>query len=174
MPKRRNSPPPESEDGTQPLVNKRHEAFCMAYVGECRDNASAACLAVGYKTKNANVVGPRLLANVGIQRRISHLQEELAQQERLKAVAAVRRLKAIATVTVADFIGDDGKISLEKLRDPWLSQAVEYFTPIYSKDGDLLDYRVKLLDPMQAFEQLGLTEKKQEAVQNNQVLVIKV
>lgn len=174
MPKRRNSPPPESEDGTQPLVNKRHEAFCMAYVGECRDNASAACLAVGYKTKNPDVVGAHLLVKLSIQRRISHLQEELAQQERLKAVAAVRHLKAVATVTVADFLGDDGRISLEKLRDPWLSQAVESFTPIYDKDGCLVDYKIKLKDSMRALELLGLTEQKQEQVQNNQVLVIKV
>ncbi len=174
MPKRRNSPPPESEDGTQPLVNKRHEAFCMAYVGECRDNASAACLAVGYKTKNPDVVGAHLLVKLSIQRRISHLQEELAQQERLKAVAAVRHLKAVATVTVADFLGDDGRISLEKLRDPWLSQAVESFTPIYDKDGRLVDYKIKLKDSMRALELLGLTEQKQEQVQNNQVLVIKV
>ena len=174
MPKRRNSPPPESEDGTQPLVNKRHEAFCMAYVGECRDNASAACLAVGYKTKNPDVVGAHLLVKLSIQRRISHLQEELAQQERLKAVAAVRHLKAVATVTVADFLGDDGRISLEKLRDPWLSQAVESFTPIYDKDGRLVDYKIKLKDSMRALELLGLTEQKQEQVQNNPVLVIKV
>ncbi len=174
MPKRRNSPPPESEDGTQPLVNKRHEAFCMAYVGECRDNASAACLAVGYKTKNPDVVGAHLLVKLSIQRRISHLQEELAQQERLKAVAAVRHLKAVATVTVADFLGDDGRISLERLRDPWLSQAVESFTPIYDKDGRLVDYKIKLKDSMRALELLGLTEQKQEQVQNNQVLVIKV
>ncbi len=174
MPKRRNSPPPESEDGTQPLVNKRHEAFCMAYVGECRDNASAACLAVGYKTKNPDVVGAHLLVKVSIQRRIKHLQDELAETEKLKAVAAVRHLKAVATVSIADFIGSDGRIDVEKLRDPQLSQAIESLTPIYDKDGCLLDYRIKLKDSMRALELLGLTEKKEEQVQNNQVLVIKV
>lgn len=174
MPKRRNSPPPESEDGTQPLVNKRHEAFCMAYVGECRDNASAACLAVGYKTKNANVVGPRLLANVSIQKRIRHLQDELADQERLHAIDAIRHLKAIVTVTLADFLNPDGTVDESKFQDRDFMQAVQELSPVHDKDGIRIGWKIKLKDSMRALELLGLTEKKEEQVQNNQVLVIKV
>lgn len=174
MPKRRNSPPPESEDGTQPLVNKRHEAFCMAYVGECRDNASAACLAVGYKTKNANVVGPRLLANVSIQKRIRHLQDELADQERLHAIDAIRHLKAIVTVTLSDFLNPDGTVDESKFQDRNLMQAVQELSPVHDKDGARIGWKIKLKDSMRALELLGLTEQKEEQVQNNQVLVIKV
>lgn len=172
MPKRKNAP--VEEDGTKPLANKRHEAFCMAYVGECRDNASAACLAVGYKTKNANVVGPRLLANVGIQRRIRHLEDELVETEKLRMIDAVRHLKSIATVNLSDFLNEDGTVDESKFKDPWLMQAVQELSPVIDRKGYRVGWKIKLKDSMRALELLGLTEQKQEQVQNNQVLVIKV
>ena len=161
-------------DGTTPVPNKRWEAFCMHYVGDCRDNASASCRAAGYKGKNANIVGPRLLARVIIKRRIRHLEDELVEQERLKAIDAVRHLKRIATVSLSDFVGPDGRIDVAKLRDPQLSQAVAEITPIYDKDGCLLDYKLKLKDSMKALELLGLTDQKAAPDQNNQVLIIKI
>ena len=173
MPKRRLAIAEDQEDGTLPLVNKRHEAFCLAYVGECRDNAAASVIAAGYKTKNANVIGSRMLAYVSIKRRIKHLEDELAEQERMKAIDAIRHLKAIATARLSDFY-KDGRFDVSKLSDPELSRLIQEVTPIYDKDGRLVDYKIKLKDSMRALELLGLTEQKQEQVQNNQVLVIKV
>ena len=98
---------PAEYDGSKPLPNARHEAFCMAYVGEARGNAAAAYRAAGYKTKkthNDANCGALLLVNIGIQKRISHLETELAEKEKLKAIDAVRHLKSVATVTLADFL----------------------------------------------------------------------
>ena len=162
------------EDGTKPLANKRHEAFCMHYVGDCRDNASASCIAAGYSGKNADVVGPRLLVNVGIQRRIRHLEDELVETEKLRMIDAVRHLKAAATVTIADFLDSSGHVDVMKLKDPQLAQAIQELTPIYDKEGCLIDYRIKLKDSMRALELLGLTDQKAAPDQNNQILVIKV
>lgn len=172
MPKRRLAISEDQEDGTLPLVNKRHEAFCLAFVGECRDNAAASVIAAGYKTKNANVIGSRMLAYVSIKRRIKHLEDELAEQERMKAIDAIRHLKAIATAKLSDFY-IDGRFDSSKLSDPELSRLIQEVTPIYDKDGVLIDYKIKLKDSMKALELLGLTDK-QEAVQNNQVLIIKI
>lgn len=173
MPKRRLAISEDAEDGTMPLVNKRHEAFCMAYVGECRDNAAAAYVAAGYQnTKNAHVCGCQLLTKLNIKRRVKHLEDELAEQEKLKAIDAIRHLKAIATVTITDFMNPDGTLDESKLQDRNLTQAIQELTPTFDKDGVRIGWKLKLKDSMRALELLGLTEKE-EVVQNNQVLVIK-
>ena len=167
---------PATYDGSEPLPNPRHEAFCVAYVGEQRGNAAASYRAAGYKTKktvsDANCAA-KILINTYIQKRIAHLENELAEKEKLKAIDAIRHLKAVATVTLADFIGSGGHIDIEKLRDPALAQAIQEITPIFDKDGCLLDYRIKLKDSMKALQLLGLAEADQPGgVQ--QVLVINV
>lgn len=168
---------PATYDGSEPLPNPRHEAFCVAYVGEQRGNAAASYRAAGYKTKKTHTDGncaALLLENTGIQKRIAHLENELAEKERLKAIDAVRHLKAVATVTLADFIGPDGRIDLEKLRDPALAQAIQELTPVFDRDGCLLDYRIKLKDSMKALQLLGLAEADQPGGGVQQVLVINV
>lgn len=172
MPKRKNAP--MEEDGTKPLANKRHEAFCMHYVGDCRDNASASCIAAGYSGKNADVVGPRLLVNVGIQRRIRHLEDELVETEKLRMIDAVRHLKSIATVNLSDFLNEDGTVDESKFKDPWLMQAVQELSPVIDRKGHRVGWKIKLKDSMRALELLGLTDQKAAPDQNNQILVIKV
>lgn len=174
MPKRRLAIAEDQEDGSQPLVNKRHEAFCLAYVGECRDNAAAAYRAAGYKdAKNAHVNGCQLLTKTNIKRRVKYLEDELAEQEKLKAIDAIRHLKAIATVTITDFMKPDGTLDEAKLQDRNLTQAIQELTPTFDKDGVRIGWKLKLKDSMRALELLGLTERE-EVVHNNQVLVIKV
>ncbi len=168
---------PSDYDGTTPLYNERHEAFCVAYVGEHRGNGAAAYRAAGYKTKKTQtdaVCAADFLINPNIQKRIAHLEKELAEKERLKAIDAIRHLKAVSTVTLADFLDSSGHVDLQKLREPQLAQAIQELVPIYDKDGCLIDYRIKLKDSMRALELLGLTEKSDETTQAQQILVIKV
>lgn len=175
MPKKRQMP--ADYDGATSLVNERHEAFCVAYVGEHRGNGAAAYRAAGYKTLKTltdAACAAKLLINANIQKRIAHLEKELAEREKLKAIDAVRHLKAVSTVTLADFMDGQGRIDRQKLRDPQLAQAIQELTPIYDKEGFLVDYRIKLKDSMRALELLGLTDKAPESQQVQQVLVIKV
>jgi len=168
---------PAAYDGSKPLPNKRHEAFCLAYVGTERGNAAASYRAAGYKTKKTHTdtnCAALLLANTGIQKRIAHLETELAEKEKLKAIDAVRHLKSVATVTLADFMDELGRIDRSKLRDPELAQAIQELVPIYDKDGCLIDYRIKLKDSMRALELLGLTDRATDNGGTQQVLVIKV
>jgi len=168
---------PAGYDGSEPLPNVRHEAFCVAYVGEQRGNAAASYRAAGYKTKRTRtdaVCAAEILINPNIRKRIAHLENELAEKERLKAIDAVRHLKAVATVTLADFIGADGRVDVMKLRDPALAQAIQELTPVFDRDGCLLDYRIRLKDSMRALQLLGLAEADQQAGGAQQVLVIKV
>ena len=171
MPKRRNAP--MEEDGTKPLANKRHEAFCMHYVGDCRDNAAASYRMAGYKAKG-NVNGVQLLAKTSIQRRIRHLEDELVETEKLRMIDAVRHLKSIATVNLSDFLNDDGTVDESKFKDPWLMQAVQELSPVVDRKGYRVGWKIKLKDSMRALELLGLTDQKAAPDQNNQILVIKV
>ena len=175
MPKNRQMP--EGYDGASSLLNERHEAFCVAYVGEHRGNGAASYRAAGYKpmkTLSDAAAAARLLINVNVQKRIAYLEKELAEKEKLKAIDAVRHLKAVSTVTVADFMDEMGRVDRRKLCDPRLAQAIQELVPIYDKEGCLIDYRIKLKDSMRALELLGLTDKAPEAQQSQQVLVIKV
>ena len=162
-------------DESKALKNKRHEAFCLQYVGMSRMNGSAAYKAAGYRcaADTARRMAARLLARQDVAARVRHLEDEMAEREKLRALDAIRHLKAVATVTLADFLAPDGRIDTEKLHDPWLMQAVAKLTPIYGDGGVLLDYKLELKDSMRALELLGLTKRKEPQGAGPQILVIK-
>lgn len=64
-------------------MTPKQEAFVREYLVDL--NASAAYLRAGYKTGNANVLGPRMLANVGIAEAIQNGMNERAQRVRVTA-----------------------------------------------------------------------------------------
>ena len=91
----------------------------------------------------------------------------------MKAIDAIRHLKAVATASLSDFYDKNGRVDPCKLSDPWLSQVIESVTPIYDRDGNFVDYKIKLKDSMKALELLGLTKPRQADAQQLPVLVIK-
>jgi len=164
------------DDPSKALRNARHEAFCVAYCGECRGNAAASYLQAGFRCKNREIakrMASRLLKRPDVAARVHHLEDELAEQEKLKAIDAIRHLKAIATASLSDFYDSNGRVDPCKLCDPWLSQVIESVTPIYDRGGNLIDYKIKLKDSMKALELLGLTKQQQADAQQLPVLLIK-
>lgn len=55
-----------------PTLNPKHQRFVEEYLIDL--NATQACIRAGYKAKNADVTGPRLLGNVGIAAAIAEAQ----------------------------------------------------------------------------------------------------
>ena len=167
----------EDYDGSQPLPNVRWEAFCIAYTGEYRGNASASYRVAGYKTKKTvtdTAASARLLANVSIQKRLKHLNAQAMETLKENGRAALERLALIATVSYSDFLKENGEVDIKKVRDPKLAPAVKRCTPIRDKEGYIVDYYLELYDAMKAPELLGFTEKPEaQQTQINQVLVIK-
>jgi phage terminase small subunit len=107
-------------------------------------NASEAARRASY-TGKANVVGPRLLANVSIQAAI---------QERLSALAmsadeVLARLTAQARGSMTDFLDDDGKIDLAQAREHGALHLIK--SRSVTKDGE----RIELYDAQNALELLG-------------------
>lgn len=63
-----------NHDPSLPLKNARHEKFALK-VAEGKSATEAYRLA-GYGAKDADTAGPRLSGNVGIQKRVAHLQKK--------------------------------------------------------------------------------------------------
>jgi len=165
--------PEKPADGARPLDNVRWEAFCIAYTGHFRRNAAAAYVAAGYKPKDANIANAaalRLLGNVSVQSRIEYLNNEALKIERLHARDAVRRLAAIATAELADFLDDEGNIDPVKVKRSPLRAAVAEMTQEYNESGRKV--KIKLKDDMRALELLGLTEKATPDSAQNNVFII--
>lgn len=66
------------EDPSKPLKNSRHEAFALKIAQGM--SASEAYRESGYDAKDANVTGPRLLANVGngVKARVEYIKAQAA------------------------------------------------------------------------------------------------
>lgn len=64
-------------------MTPKQEAFVREYLIDL--NASAAYRRAGYKTGNADVLGPRMLGNVGIKLAIQQRMEERAQRVQITA-----------------------------------------------------------------------------------------
>ena len=152
----------DSPDGSRALQNARREAFCLAYTGEHRRNAAAAYRAAGYAGRTSGSCRSaawRLLDVPEVAARVAYLDGRALERCRLTRRDANDHLAAVCTVTLADFLGPDGRVDPEKLRDPALAQAVAKATPVYDREGVLLDYRLELKDSMRAYELLGLTAR---------------
>lgn len=165
--------PEKAIDGAKPLRNVRWESFCVAYTGHFRRNGAGAYMAAGYKPKSPEIAASaalRLLTNVHIQSRIEHLNNEALKIERLHARDAVRRLAAIATARLSDYLDESGRIDPARVADPKLSAAVQEFTLEDTESG--VKARIKLKDDMRALELLGLTDKAAPEVAQASVFII--
>lgn len=174
----RNRPEPE-QDGTQPLRNARHEAFCQAYTSTHARNAAASYLAAGYKAKKGHppaVNGARLLTFANIRNRIRVLEEAALELAGISRREAVERLSVMATASIADFLDENGRVDIEKVRNGPFAAAVEEFWTTEDAEGRVKCH-IKLADRQKALQLLGLTREKpaqttvQAAVQP--VLIIK-
>jgi len=173
-PKRR-ARTPEPGDGSRPLSSSRHELFCLAFTGDCRRNAAESYRRAGYRDKSAkgnSASAMRLLSRPEVAARVKWLEGQALEAARLTARDAQEHLARVATATVADFLGPDGRVDASRLRDPALAQAIQKVTPVYDREGNLLDYRLELKDSMRALELLGLTETAATAGAVQQVLII--
>jgi phage terminase small subunit len=71
----------------------KQEAFVREYLIDL--NASAAYRRAGYVTGNANVLGPRLLANAGIAKAIQEAMDKRAERVEIDADYVLKNIKSI-------------------------------------------------------------------------------
>lgn len=149
--------PQQDEPGGQPLADMRMEAFCQAYTGEHRRNLVASYYAAGYtpaNTRRAFKAASELLMMSAVRDRIGWIDDTGLALDRLHARDAVRRLAAIATANITDFLDDEGKVSMELIRSHPKREAIRELTREENRGG--IKYTIKLKDDMKAIEMLGL------------------
>lgn len=74
-------------------LSPKHRRFVAEYIKD--QNASQACIRSGYSKKNPNVVGPRLLANVGIRAAIDALLSRVEEKAIVDKVYVLTNLKKV-------------------------------------------------------------------------------
>lgn len=131
----------------QRLSNKQR-VFVAEYL-KCW-NSSEAARRAGYSRKNANVNGPRLLANAGIK---AAIEAELAEIK-MSAAEVLARLSDQARGSMDDFI-DGGMVDLTRARDRGKMHLVKKFSRSITEKGD--NVSIELYDAQNALIQLGRT-----------------
>ena len=92
---------------TKPLPPKQ-ALFVREYLVDL--NASAAYCRAGYQTGNANVLGPRLLANAGIQKAVQEAYQVRAAKVELTAEQVLREIKTAAFLDPLALFAPDGTL----------------------------------------------------------------
>lgn len=127
-------------------MNAKQEAFVEHYL-QCW-NASKAARLAGYSEKNSDVVGPRLLGNVGISRAIRARLEGL----HLDADEVLRRLAETARGSLDEFVTATGEIDLVAAKR---NGALRLAKRVKVQHGKIESVEVELHDPLRAMELLG-------------------
>jgi phage terminase small subunit len=90
------------------MLNPKQEAFCEEWV--IHHNGTKAAISAGYSKRTANEQAARLLTNVSVKARISELQAEIAERNKLRADDVVQELRALAFWSINDFVGNSNTI----------------------------------------------------------------
>ena len=91
----------------KPLTPKQ-QAFIREYLVDL--NASAAYRRAGYTSGNANVTGPRLLANVRIQAELARHMAARSEKVELTAEQVLREIKTAAFLDPLQLFAEDGTL----------------------------------------------------------------
>lgn len=78
-------------------------------------NATQAAIRAGYAKKNADVTGPRMLGNIGIQKEIAAAMAKRAERLEITADTWLRELACSGFLDPKDIFEDDG--SLKQIKD---------------------------------------------------------
>lgn len=90
-----------------PLTAKQ-QRFVAEYLIDL--NATQAAIRAGYSAKNANVDGPRLLANAGISVAVAKGKTQQLQTAELSAARVLEELRRLAFIDMRSFFDANGNI----------------------------------------------------------------
>jgi phage terminase small subunit len=124
-------------------LTAKQEAFVEAYL-DCGFNSSEAARRAKY-TGKANVIGPRLLAQVSIKAAIRQAMEQRA----MPSYEVLARIADQARSTMEDFLNDAGDIDLNRARERGKLHLVK--TRAVTKEGE----RIELYSAQSALELLA-------------------
>ncbi len=163
------------------LVNKRWEAFVLAYYGDA--NASEAAKIAGYSPKAARAIASRLLTKANIVERLRELQEAAASAKIMSTIERKERLSEIARARMSDFVsvGESGSarfnVTPESLHCGGVASATTR-TVVGRDDNPDIDFTtISLHDPVKAIaelnkmENIGRNDAPNVNIQNNSMVI---
>ena len=133
-------------------LTAKQERFCQEYLID--HNASQAAIRSGYGSRNANVTGPRVLANVGVRARIAELTGKQATRLEIKADTVLKELLLLAKSDVKEIFDENGNLKAVHEIPEDVRRAIAGVETFVDKDGDITK-KIKLWDKPKALEMLG-------------------
>jgi phage terminase small subunit len=146
----------------RPSLTPRQERFVAEYLKDL--NASGAARRAGYSEKNANVVGPRLLANVGVAATIQARQQQIAAKLEVSQETVIGELAKLAFANIRDFMritpGGEPAVDLSVLTRDQAAALTEFSVEDFvdgrgERSRDVRRVKIKLADKGANLERLG-------------------
>jgi phage terminase small subunit len=139
-------------------MTPKQQRFVSEYLVDL--NATQAAIRAGYSAKNANVIGPRLLVNVGISAAIAAGKGKQLEAAELSAARVLEEMRRLAFVDMRSFFDEHGNLK------PIHELAAEHGSVLASFEvikknaqaGDgVIDtiHKIKLWDKVRALEGLA-------------------
>jgi len=143
-------------------LTPKQQAFVLEYLKDL--NSSRAAISAGYSTKNSNVTGPRLLANVRIASEIQKAMDARAKRCEITADRVLREIALLGFSNMGDYIQiqKDGSFFVDFSKLTREQQAViqeatveEYMEGKGENARQVRRMKFKLADKGQNLERLG-------------------
>jgi phage terminase small subunit len=128
-------------------LNPKQKAFADFYIET--GNASEAARKAGYSQKNANVNGPRLLANAGIKEYINNRMAELESRRAMTADEVMLFYSAVVRGEVKDQFGLEVSVADRIKAADSLMKRFNAITPKAEKHSDTVSAIIKAVEAVE-------------------------
>lgn len=132
------------------MLTDKQEKFCHAYIVDF--NATQAAITAGYSKKTAYSMGPRLLKNVEIQKRLSELSSPILEKLDISAERTIAEMAKVAYSNIGDIVEIKGGKVIFKDSDK--------YDPSIISEIVMTEYglKMKFHDKMKGLDQLARTQ----------------
>jgi phage terminase small subunit len=160
--KRRNGPPSrKTPNGVSKPLSARQERFCHEYVKDL--NATQAAKRAGYSPKTSDVIGPRLLDNVGVHLLVERLKQQINDASVMSARETLQEITRIARSSIKRAFSPTGKLLSPLDMDEDAAAAISSFEVQSSLGEDGASpceiRKIKLWDKMAALRFMAMHHK---------------
>ena len=130
--------------GKEDHLTVRQERFVHEYLVD--GNGSAAAIRAGYTPNRAEATASRLLTNGKVSRRLEILKAAQLERVDFDADTVLRELATLSTVTIAEFIDDEGylRTDLKNISKEALACVAEVMQETVTRPDGSSQTRVKL------------------------------
>lgn len=132
-------------------LTAKQDRFCREYLADM--NATQAAIRAGYSDKTAHSIGPRLLENVGVQKKVESLKAERAKNLDITAERVLIELARLAFGDPSEIVsvGKRGKVIVKPTEQLTEDQRRTIAAISETPNG----LKIKFADKLRALELVG-------------------